>query len=366
MIIIYPMLVSENTNINTLPPICKILEKYILVYRMDDVMAYMRALSVPMSFFKTKEGLIQTELQGPPDEESDPWYGLKPESKQKELDDLEKKQKKLGADNMDDGTLGAGARAGTGGGKTDSSKSQKHEIGSVNIDTTKLERDITLEPTWVKMSHPKLGSIIVGVKVVPFKVSSEYNYINYLLNDVKSKTIQTMIETTKRKFIRIFWTFARKLPFMSKTLTGDPSKDVFFAETVHRHNVFCLFNYMDLAETNLLSSTASVQKLFNLGWNSIVLADDVNKRVTFCMKEFHGLCSVMPFGYLSASFGRDYAKTFENMDDVRKSASPFFRFSGGKSLNKLMAAREGKMASNDVFKNKVTNYLEELYKKEEK
>ena len=67
MIIIYPMLVSENTNINMLPPICKVLEKYILVYRMDDVMAYMRALSVPMSFFKTQEGEIKTEqLSGPP------------------------------------------------------------------------------------------------------------------------------------------------------------------------------------------------------------------------------------------------------------------------------------------------------------
>jgi hypothetical protein len=364
MIIIYPLLVSENTNMNMLPPICKVLEKYILVYRMEDVLSYMRGISIPLAMLpfaaKTKESMqFEQPTREPPDDwdedegKKDIQRKRDKEKKEKEYEDLLKK--KRGSDK---------------GGQIDDSKSrdrmQKAELGTVAIDTPRNEKDITLEPTWVKMSHPKLGSIIVGVKVVPFKVKSEYNYIQYLLNDINSKFIESMVESTKRKFIRIFWSLARKIPFLSRTLTGDPSKDVFFASTVHRHNVFCLFNYMDLSETDLLSNTSNIAKLFQLGWNSLVLADDVNKRVTFCMKEFHGLCSSVPFPYIKSSFGKDYQKTFEDMEDIRKSASPFFRFSGGNSLKKLMAAREGKMANNDVYKNSVTNYLDTMYEHEEK
>jgi hypothetical protein len=345
------MLVSENTNMNMLPPICKILEKYILVYRMEDVLSYMRGISIPLAlapFAKTKESLQVEQMMGPNDEPAGIY--MKKAEKERIKRELEKRQKKSDDTSKEDDKV--------------KDRLQKAELGTVNIDTPRNDKDITLEPTWVKMSHPKLGSIIVGVKVVPFKVSSEYNYIHYLLNDINSNTIEKMIEVTKRKFIRIFWSIARKLPFMSKTLTGDPSKDVFFAETVHRHNVFCLFNYLDLEKSDLMNSTSNVQKLFDLGWNSIILADDVNKRVTFCMKEFHGMCSTVPSNYLTSSFGKDYQKVFDDMADVRKSASPFFRFSSGNSFKKLMSAREGKMANNDVFKNKITNYLDELYKTE--
>ena len=370
MIIVYPMLISENTNTNTLPPICKILEKYILVYRMDDIVGYMRTLSVPLSV---------------------PWAALNAkESKEIKIEKLSKKESK--AQNLKEAPIKSSYedenRKGLAGKeikdpgldpKNDPEyldlQKQKlkgeigrmerpEELGTVDIASPRKE-DITLEPTWVKMSHPRLGSIIVGVKVIPFKVKSEYNYIHYMLNDIKAKMLQTTIESVKRKFIRVFWMFAKHLPFLSRTLTGDPAKDVLFASTIYRHNVFCLFNYMDLADSGLLSSAEQVNKLFKLGWNSIVLADDVNKRVTFCMKEFHGLCSVLPMSYVYSSFGRDYAKTFENIEDVRKSASPFFNVQSGKTLQKIMSVKEGKMVNNKVYAQAISKYLSEIYKRDE-
>jgi len=357
MIIVYPMLVSENTNMNMIPPICKILEKYILVYRMEDVMGYMRYLSVPAAFLNTKESLEYSLTEAGPGR--DPWEGTKPGWKEEQEGKLKGKEKPKSG-NPPKGDDGKGGKDGKG--KAYEDRPLDIKLGEVNIDTPRKE-DITLEPTWVKMSHPKLGSILVGIKVIPFKVTSEYNYIHYLLNDIKSKFIESKLESMKRKFIRLFWMFAGKLPFMSKTLTGDPSKDVFFASTVFKHNVFCLFNYMDLEETDLLKSPANVAKLFDMGWNSLVIADDVNKRVTFCMKEFHGLCSPLNYGYIQSSFGRDYAKTFESIEDVRKAASPFFRLTT--SVKKLLSMKEGKMKDNKIFNDAVANYLTEIYNKED-
>jgi hypothetical protein len=79
-----------------------------------------------------------------------------------------------------------------------------------------------------------------------------------------------------------------------------------------------------------------------------MIADDVNKKVTFCMKEFGGVCSVVPYGFVYSSLGRDHSKVFEDLEDVKRSASPFFR----------MTARRTKVFGETVAYNQLTKYLD--------
>ena len=56
----------------------------------------------------------------------------------------------------------------------------------------------------------------------------------------------------------------------------------------------------------------------------MIITDDVNKKATFCMKEFGGICSVVPYPFIYASLGKDHAKVYDDLEDVKRSASPFF------------------------------------------
>ena len=86
-----------------------------------------------------------------------------------------------------------------------------------------------------------------------------------------------------------------------------------------------------------------------------MIADDVNKKVTFCMKEFGGVCSVVPYGFVYSSLGRDHSKVFEDLEDVKRSASPFFR----------MTARRRKVFGETIAYNQMTKYLDTLNEAED-
>jgi len=64
--------------------------------------------------------------------------------------------------------------------------------------------------------------------------------------------------------------------------------------------------------------------MYKLGWNSLVFADDINRKATFCMQEFHGLCSSIPYSLMGASFGKEYQSVFQGMEEVKKSSASFF------------------------------------------
>ena len=100
-----------------------------------------------------------------------------------------------------------------------------------------------------------------------------------------------------------------------------------FASTKYKEDVFCLLSQQDIQKDEAFKDAGGVSKLFNLGWNSILVNDDVNKRTNFCMKEFGGLCSSVPHGYIHASFGKENQKVYEKMEDIQKVTSPFFKTS---------------------------------------
>jgi len=101
---------------------------------------------------------------------------------------------------------------------------------------------------------------------------------------------------------------------------------------------------MDL-DSNFFEQAGGIQKLFGLGWSSIVATDDVNKRATFCMKPFNGMCSSIPYSYLYASLG--HSKVYNDLEDVRRSAGPIFRMKG--KYNKLLDCHLLKQERNEIM-----------------
>jgi len=64
------------------------------------------------------------------------------------------------------------------------------------------------------------------------------------------------------------------------------------------------------------------------------------------MKEFHGLCSSTPYQFIYSSLGKDYGKVYDNLEDVKKAASPFFKL----SVNSKRVFGEAKNILNDYLK----------------
>jgi hypothetical protein len=67
------------------------------------------------------------------------------------------------------------------------------------------------------------------------------------------------------------------------------------------------------------------------------------------MDEFKGLCSVVLYPYLFASLG--HSRVYDSLEDVRKSASPFFR----------MSSSPTKMFGESLASIKAGEYLDTLY-----
>ena len=81
-------------------------------------------------------------------------------------------------------------------------------------------------------------------------------------------------------------------------------------------------NSMDIG-ADFFERTNKINQLYKMGWQSFVVTDDVNKRAFFCMKEFNGMCSAVQYNFMYNALGSEYGKVFDDLEDVKKSSSPF-------------------------------------------
>jgi hypothetical protein len=296
------MLVSGNISPNVLPGVIKALEKFILVYGIDEAIRAANMGRGKVAQAAKSAGQIVIQQNRLVAKESfvaevsptKPTYKGPPAQKQ----DEEEKEKK-----GDKGTKLT--KLVTGPGYT----------------------SISLEPTWISFESSD-GVKLLGLKVVPFMMAKGVDVVAAIKNDMQRKKLEAYMESKKRMIIRLIWRLGRflRIPFIKdKALTGDPQKDIIWATTLYKKRVFLMLSQVDIEEENLFAKPADVLKLFKMGWSSIVVADDVNKQATFCMKEFGGICSVVPYSYMFASLGKEQLKVYEDLEDARRSAGPFFR-----------------------------------------
>ena len=326
MIVIYPMLTSGSVSPNILPGVIKAMEKYILLYNTDEVLK-LAGGSTAGKILSTGAGML-----------------------------------KVGA------TLAA-SKDNSGKGETLTEQPprsitktpQQRPSTSVNVSTPKPSTSgvrpsldiprgdaISLEPTWMSVTTAKKGLQILGVKVVPFKVKSGESMATLLVHDSQMRNLSYLSKKYGRAVSRVFFRLMRKIrvPMIKdKALSGDPQKDIIYGATQYGKNMLVCLSQLDLENEEFFESPAGVQRLHKLGWVSFAIVDDVNKKATFCMKEFGGVCSIVPYGYIFSSLGREHSKVYEDLEDLKKTSGPFFNM----RTNRRRAFTEGNLSQLDSY-----------------
>lgn len=327
MIIVFPMLTDESISTNAIPGVCKALERFILIYELDAIMKITgwKIIEVGGKIADTARSVGSIVM---------PFFAkTKQESanlNEAKIDDVRSDFRGSDKDTEED--------EGSGGKKGKLSSIEKTEkvfkiikgikdAGTVYADMPN-DQALSVEPTYM-MVNTTVGTRFVGIKVIPVPIKSKYPLAQLLTVDASMNLFHTIGLKIHRKFIRSFWALCRglRVPFLKdRVITGDPEKDILWASTFHKSYVFCLLNYKDMQE-DFFKNVGGIHKLHSIGWNSFVAMDEIGKRAIFCMKQFHGLCSTVPYQFIYSSLGKDHGKIYDKLEDVKKAASPFFKTS---------------------------------------
>ena len=346
MILIYPMLTSASVNPNILPGLIKAIEKYIIVYNTDDVLKNMNSAIADV----VKAGVAGAVFAG---------AGLAagvaakyaPEAAAAAGKEVTKfitagitapvlrvKGKKFELKEQDlsvteqQGAVKAGlTKAGTAAIKGAETGIKSLEDIKKQSGVTKFEMPrhdaVSLEPTWVQV-QTSAGAKLFGVKVVPFKVASTTGMVGLLLSDRELKKMSYLANKLGRTVMRVFFRAMRgiRIPgIKDKPISGNPKTDIVWATSQYGKDTFVCLSQLDLEQDDAFTSPAVVQKLHKLGWASLIITDDVNKQATFCMKQFGGICSTIPYSFIFSSLGKEHSQVYKDIEDAQRSAGPFFR-----------------------------------------
>jgi len=377
MIVLFPVLYDESIGPNILPGFCKSLENFLLVYEMDAISklvgekvlnitatitsAFISNSIAGKSVQKETEFLInesnieklRSRLGAIDPSKPDTYSGFsKYNEKGEENFDETQKRIRLGLDLDRFNREREKENRDIEKEKRDRSRDAiknifdiargVRDIGKIDIDMSKTN-SLSLEPTYAMVTTTR-GTKILGIKVIPVSVknSKGKSLGEMLVSDLKLSFWSSLLTKYERRLIKAAWALCRGmriLPFLTKyankPITGDPTKDILFASTFHKRYVFCLLNFDDIKSSEFFKNAGGIYKLHELGWNSIMAADDVNKRIIWCMKQFHGICSITPYSFIYSSFGKYHASAYTDLEKVRQTASNIF----GKSkfsINRLV------------------------------
>jgi len=353
MIVLYPLITSEDISPTALPGVCKMLERYLLIYRTNDVMGKIKGqtnVNIKVSPFSVKEG--------------------------EEIDEEITEQ----TSQSSSGTFHGGGKGGGGKGKpTDDIASMGvGGSGPPNVKLNFFMDDLSLEPTFVHVQGAGGAKVLIGVKVVPFKMQDDRKQrerIMKKLERLRTRTnecdnsrepdkcrakyakaiakLEQKLETLGslstymtqeknrnyiarkllkhvRKLSHVYYIIIQKIPILRDFiggLKGDPKKDIVWGGgglNFKRDEIFLLLNKKDFAE-DFFKDHGGLRKLFDAQWGSIIVADDSQQTATFCMKELKGLCSTMNYTQMMANFGKDQYKAYESISDLSRSSGPMFR-----------------------------------------
>jgi len=219
------------------------------------------------------------------------------------------------------------------------------------VDVSPISTGLTLEPTWVKMTIKTRDggetTGLLGIKVIPYMVKSEADLAQLLLYDRQISKIESYILNKGRQVLKLLYKFWDRGIWRSKgsTVKGDVRHDIIMARTSFR-DLYASINFSSLND-DFFKSAGRINRLYKMGWSSLIFLDDVNRRVMFCMKEFKGMCSITNYSFLYSSVGvGTHSRVFENMEEVKASASSIFK----------TQIKETKLLGESVAQNKLIDY----------
>lgn len=324
MILVYPMLTSESVNPTLLPGIIKAVEKYIIVNNTDDVLGYLNnaigdVMKVTVGGIASAAATVGIAAAVAKAKEK----GLPGATLRKVGKNIELKEQK---------SIKPPAKTPVEKSADQTSKDISQAARGASIKGFEMARQdaVSLEPTWLQV-QTSMGAKLIGVKVIPYKVKSTTGMVGLLMNDAELKKMDYMSTKMARVATRVLFRALRglRIPgFKDKAISGDPKKDIVLAKSQFGKNAFVCFSKLDIEKDDVFTSPQAVQRLHKLGWASLIVTDDVNKQATFCMKQFGGVCSTIPYSFIFASLGKEHAQVYKDLEDAARSAGPFFRRKG--------------------------------------
>lgn len=402
MIVIWPLIVSKTVNPNILPGVCKALEKYIYIEQMDDVIEaanqnikqnaskanmYIALKSIGgksklrlehMETGKTIEDYLTEDWSFLDDWEVEESLAEAKKSGMQQVVSTRTDQPASGGKPTQQVTTTVGpkppgplkpkkqdvykdalAQAKAKGDYDKATRNEEPKFGRMDADS------ITTEPTWNTVTDQQGNTKAIGVKVVPFVINNEESLIKLMMSDRYRGQLSKNTHKQARKILRFMqrianvtwkktigflfsWTGFVKKDLVSGTVSKNWKNDIILQNTYFKDRMFILLNKMDLTE-DFTQSASGVKKLFTLGWTSIIIADDVNKVATFCMKTYRGMCSMVNYGFLYAD-SRSQAQVYSDIEDIRKSSGPLFR----------MARRRETMITDNLANYKLDQYSQDI------
>jgi len=379
MIVVFPLIMDNTISSNIIPGICSTLERFLVVYKSDEIMkmgglspaatafgvgrlgaeilvtASMMQLGKLLlkkyapSVFKEQKSETQLDLlisDMISEIESDKHEYMNKNSLLEDFDAMYP-----GNYNQPEPPKKEAPKNTSGDDKKKNSDLYSDSLRfkhGLELKTGKLDMNTTLslEPTYITISG-KFGTEVIGVKVIPVPVDPKA-FIKQLSMDSSGEYTESFISPIQRRLTKVFRGLMGRLK-ATRNLKIDPFEDIIYATSKYGSNVFCLLNLASLPSDKVLKDMGGMDKAFKMGWNSIIVADDISKRAYFCMKEFGGICSTINYSYMMASLNDKFEKSFEKLEDLKKSSSIYFR-SNKKKPSEILG-ESAAQAYYDKFKN---------------
>lgn len=374
MTIVFPLLVDENVSPNIIPGVCKALEKFCLHYKVESILKMGGFSSDTMisniistgfeigtggmnamtkKFFESEN--IVTEGDGRSGQDrgqeridkktredyqykSNPYQQQNIDLKNKELDMKQKSHEEQ--QKMKERELELQK-------KEFEAERRRSEDRKIDLNTVMLRSNLSIEPTTF-LATSKKGSQIVGIKVIPYPVTSR-PFITQLLQDNSLSFFDRFLARYERGVTRVFYSIMRRIPFFKNIpINKDPFKDIIYARSKFGKNIFLMLSLSSLENDDMFKSQGGVDRLNRLGWNSVIIADDVTKRIIFCMKEYGGMCEPTHYNFLYSALGREGQEAYERLEDLKKSTSPLW-------------SQHMRMKPSKMFGESLANDLKEKY-----
>jgi len=398
MIIVYPLVVSKTVNPNIIPGICKSLEKYVYIHKLDSVLEVVNAeirrrtkksntylsLKAVGSMFKLKlENIehgktIDDYLLESKQDEYEKWFleddSLLEAKKGRPQEVSTQVQGPADSDGNITTRTSSPSRKPT---KKDAYDSafQKSK-GEADFKKTQVvneppqigrmeQTSITSEPTWNTVVDQQGNTHAIGVKVVPFIIQNEQSLVKLMTLDRYRSKLSKDLHKQGRKLLRwmhglankawkktiglLSWTGFVDKSLVKGTLTTNWKNDIILQNTYFKDKLFILLNKMDLDDENFTTSASGIKRLFTLGWTSFIIADDINKIVSFCMESYKGMCSMINYGFLYADV-RSQSQVYQDIEDIKRSAGPLFR----------MKRRKKSMITDNLAQYKLDQYSQDI------
>jgi hypothetical protein len=196
---------------------------------------------------------------------------------------------------------------------------EKPKFTSASISSAALN----LEPTWVSVKDNKGMESQMGIKVIPMMIEG-FNIKHTLSLDMQKYILGSFISGIGRKVMRLVYKLLDRWTAFGSRPRGDIRHDLFYARTGHDGQPFVLMDKNEDIPKLFFDQPQNMLKLWKLSWGNLIIADDSDKTVMFCMKKYKGMCSNFSYSMIFAQT-KEMARVFEDMEDARKATGSLFK-----------------------------------------